>query len=138
MLVKVRWRNLIGFEDEGWRMCRCLYAYTTTNSDEILYIGKADRASIYDRWKAKDKEKLFLRMENERKVYQHIVSIGCLELEFGKKFSWQMLSDVESLLINYEQPWGNDKCKNTRISRPNLEVKCVGNWIGNSKTYLDY
>ena len=135
MSVKIHWRQL-NIEDEGWSMSRCLYAYTTINSDEILYIGKADRASIYERWKAKDKQKLFRDLEKQRQIYQHIVCFGDLELELGRKFSWQLLSDVESLLIDFEQPWGNIQCRNRRISRLNLEVKCVGNWIG-SKSYLD-
>lgn len=136
MSVKIHWRQLIGLEDEGWNMSRCLYAYTTVNSNEILYIGKADRASISERWKDKDKQKLFADLEKQRQIYQHIVLFGNMELELGEKFSWQFLSDIESLLIAFEQPWGNIQCKNTRISRSNLEVKCVGNWIGN-KFYLD-
>ena len=131
MSVKVRWRELgeIG-EDEGWQYLRCLYAYTTTNANEILYIGKAERNSIYQRWKAPDKQKLWLALQNQRQIYEHRVWAGDLELEAGRKFSWQLLSDIESLLIACEQSWGNVQCRNTRISRLNLEVKCLGNWIG--------
>jgi hypothetical protein len=76
-------------------------------------------------------------LEEQRQIYSHCIMFGNLELEEGRNFSSQLLSDVESLLIACEQPWGNDKCKKSRISRGSLKVKCLGNWIGKSKVYLD-
>lgn len=137
MLVTVNWRYLDAMgKDEGWTYWKCLYAYLSPKEDEIFYIGKADRASVNERWKAKDKQTLWSYLDNDRRISHHVVSVGVLCLEQGNRFSPQLLSDVESLLIAYEQPLGNIQCKNSRISRPNLKVRCVGDWIG-AKFYLD-
>lgn len=138
MLVKVHWQPLGDFDkDEYWKYLRCLYAYTTVNTDEILYIGKAWRNTIHERWKAPDKEKLWRALEEQRQIHEHCIMFGNLELEEGRKFSSELLSDVESLLIAREQPWGNIQSKKSRISRRNLKVKCLGNWIGKCRTYTD-
>lgn len=138
MLVTVNWRYLDAKgQDAGWDCWKCLYAYLTPNEDEIIYIGKADRASIKERWKGKDKQTLWEYLDNDRKIFDHIVSIGILNLEQGNRFSPQLLSDVESLLIAYEQPLGNIQCIKSRISRTNLAVRCIGDWIGKAEFYQD-
>ena len=43
-MIEVHWQILGNFpEDDSWNWCRVLYAYLHPTTNEILYIGKADR-----------------------------------------------------------------------------------------------
>ena len=43
-------------EDERWDLQWCLYAYMHPGNDELLYLGKADRSSTWDRLRGSHKE----------------------------------------------------------------------------------
>jgi hypothetical protein len=56
------------------------------------------------------------------------VFVGALELENGRYRTFELLADVESLLIMRLQPYGNISATMSRIARPNLRVHCIGAW----------
>lgn len=53
---------------------------------------------------------------------------GEVVLEKGHKRSTELLADIESLLIVRLQPPGNIAYTRSRIYRPGLRVKCIGDW----------
>ena len=140
MSIQVVWQELFPLsEDARWGYTNCLYAYISPRHNEILYIGKANGCSVRQRWNASDKKINFWQpLEEQRGIYEHITLLGEIYLEIGRRFSRQLLSDIESLLIAYEQPWGNSKCRKSRISRPSMEIKCYGDWVGSRRRYIDY
>ena len=134
-MIKIDWKALRD-DDPDWNYRGCLYAYLTTNSKEILYIGKAWGVTVRSRWSRSGKEKFWDDLETQRKIYKHIPIIGKLRLPSRQRLTAQLLADVESLLIGMEEPWGNIQSRDTRISRPGMTVECSGKWPGR-KVYHD-
>src|SRR5260370_18360051 len=58
MRVEVSWDWLPGEDhaDPAWRLTEVLYAYIARGTGEVLYIGKADRATVRKRWVRSGKE----------------------------------------------------------------------------------
>jgi hypothetical protein len=137
MLVKVRWSPIRSKTDPKWTWIRVLYAYLTPDQCGILYIGKAYKSSVRERWNFSAKEGFWQDLELGRKITKHIVIVGDILLPPGSNISEQLVSDVESLLIEQIKPWGNIQSTRTRISRPGLKVQCVGGWNGWSPEYRD-
>ncbi len=135
MHVGVAWRAL-GENDEGWNAYRCLYAYLTPSGQEILYIGKSWGDTVRQRWNRSAKEGFWDDLERKRKIKNHIPLLGEIEVDFGSRFTQALLADIESLLIFHEKPWGNIQSQQSRISRPELSVRCRGDWPGR-RHYLD-
>ncbi len=130
--IEIKWRQIeIDRNDEYWNRSRCLYAYLHPEGEEILYIGKADGATVKERWSANDKDVLWNYL-NKNGVKEHIPIIGIIYLPKQTRFSSELLKDIEGLLIYREQPAGNINNKKTRgISRPGMIIKCSGNiWPG--------
>lgn len=136
MRVEVHWQHLTN-NHAGWQQIRCLYAYVAPLKPEILYIGKSWGVSVRQRWCRSGKESFWDDLERERKVKEHRVLLGELALLPGQRLSHQLLSDVESLLIQEVQPWGNIQSRNSRIARPGLIVSCKGNWPSRRRLYRD-
>jgi hypothetical protein len=134
--IKVTWHQL-SEDHPGWSECRCLYAYTAPRTCEILYIGKAWGVTVRGRWNRAAKEKFWEDLERERGIHKHGALFGELQLTYPGRLSSELLSDVESLLIFQEQPWGNIQSRNSRIARPGLSVECVGKWPGGARIYMD-
>lgn len=132
----VQWRILTP-QDEGWKSLRCLYAYLSHDQKEILYIGKAWGVSVRGRWNRAGKMRFWDDLENKRKIIKHLVLLGIVELTYSGRLTETLLMDIESLFIMGEQPWGNIQCKNSRIHRPGLIIKCEGTWPGKAKFYKD-
>jgi len=126
--VKVLWRTLGDDDDDGWDMRRCLYAYLGPEDDEVLYIGKAWGVTVHGRWKRASKEHFWDDLESERGIMEHVVLLGEISLSSDHRLSSELLADIESLLIQRVSPWGNIQSINTRISRPGLTVRCLGDW----------
>jgi hypothetical protein len=128
--IKIRWANVTKVNQDRTRV---LYAYLhLKRGNEVLYIGKADRASVHERWKADDKASLFRALEKQRNIYEHGFLVGTPLLRQGSRLTGQLLHDLESLYIMALQPWGNIQGRNSRgASRPGLVVENVGKlWPG--------
>jgi len=125
--VFVHWRGLADDTDDGWDQLRCLYAYWAHNG-ELLYIGKAWGKTVRERWRREAKAHFWSDLERDRRLFEHGVTVGTIGLMRNERLTEQLLSDVESLLINRTQPWGNIQCQISRIVRPGLIVNCRGDW----------
>jgi hypothetical protein len=137
MNVKVNWRFLKPSRDEGWNNSKCLYAYLAKGRREILYIGKSWSVSVRRRWDRYAKESFWDDLENERNMHKHYVLLGEVLLLPGKRLSQELLRDIESLLINQIDIWGNIQCRKRRINRQGLIVDCLGEWPLHKKRYID-
>lgn len=127
MLVRVHWYDPDEHPDL-WKLCRGLYLYGHPEEDEILYIGKVDGTTVRRRWNRGAKRGFWEALEADRNLHEHTLLAGVIELEAGNHLSRAMICDIESLLINRIQPWGNIQCRNTRIMRAGLSVLCEGEW----------
>ena len=127
MLTTVRWRTASD-DSDLWDYARALYAYFTADDKEILYIGKAGRKTVRERWNRSAKKDLWDALEKKRNIHDHIVRVGEIWLDEPRRLSTELLLDVESLLIKRLQPWGNIQARSSRIPRPGLRVRCEGDW----------
>ena len=135
-MIEVKWRTL-GENDPGWDYSRCLYAILTPDGKEILYIGKAWGTSVRNRWSWSGKKEFWEDLRNQRGITHHTPLVGEVHLPRTCRLTRELLYDMESLLINQEKPWGNIQSRKTRIRRPGMEVKCVGEWPGKRSKYKD-
>jgi hypothetical protein len=131
MKVIIKWKN-IGETSRLFGAMRCLYAYLSPSTRRILYIGKADRASVRKRYYARDKRKVWKRMPRRL-----LLLVGLSLVEDEVKFSWQLLHDIESLLIYEVKSFLNTMSKKSRISRPGMKVLCQGYWPVDRKAFMD-
>ena len=136
MRTEVHWSYAEAGE-EAFGFTRVLYAYLHPKSAEILYLGKADYCTVSERTRGAHKEAIFdsIAMKEKTGVLHPIV--GVLRVQEGIRFSSELLSDIESLLIVEVQPRYNRQSKRTRIERPGLEVKCQGAWPLRRKVFRD-
>lgn len=134
--VAIEWRRIMRSDDEKWSYRRCLYAYVCSNEREILYLGKADRCTVRERWSGADKRSWrdwATRQEIER-IHLHA---GRIDWGEGARYSPEKLADVESLLIKRLRPRGNIMPLNNRICRPGVRVFCDGNRPHKRATFVD-
>ncbi len=131
----IRWRPL-RTQDDGLYACGCLYAVADANTHELLYIGKADRATVAERIRCRSKEGLWDYLARQR-IRQCIVLLGTVRLAPGKRLSSELLADIESLLIQREQVCGNVQSKRSRTIRFGMLVRCAGSWPGRVEFYKD-
>ncbi len=136
MNVKVDW-SYTGPNEESLGFSRVLYAYLHPESSEILYIGKADYCTVQQRLRGGHKEAIFSAIVNELRLSVLHAIVGLLYIPPNRRFSSELLSDVESLLIMGIQPPYNHQSRKSRISRLGLVVKCDGDWPLNTKTFND-
>ncbi len=136
MEVGVEW-EYTDHEEKSIGFTRVLYAYLHPDTNEILYIGKSDYCSVLKRTKGTHKENLFNYFSEELGLDSYACIVGILSVPKGRKYSSELLSDVESLLIISLQPCGNIQSKGTRISRPGLKVTCSGDWPCKAKVFDD-
>lgn len=136
MHVLVDWARLSD-TDRRWHQCACLYAYMDVDSGRLLYIGKAGRQSVYQRTRGRHKAGIYDFLDREYGDTVPGVIRGELVLEPGRRFSRQLLADVESLLIYELQPPANIACTRSRISRPGMEVRCRGHWPLRRRRFYD-
>lgn len=132
----VLWRYLKP-RDDGWRRLRCLYAYLVPRTREVLYIGKAWGVSVRARWRRSGKDAFWDDLERERRILKHVAVIGEILLPRSKRLSHELLCDIESLLIQQVQPWGNIQSRISRTARPGFVVVCRGAWPVRKKVYTD-
>lgn len=134
MLVSVQWFDPDEHPDL-WKLSRGFYLYGHPEENEILYIGKVDGTTVRQRWNRSAKRGFWEALEADRNIHEHTALVGVIELEAGKRLSRELICDVESLLINRIQPWGNIQCRNTRITRSGLKVRCKGEWSYSPKSF---
>lgn len=137
MNVSLLWTQVRPEHEDIWYATGVVYAYTTIDLQELLYIGKATTTTVSQRWSADDKSNFWGDLEEERGIYGHQLLVGELELGTNRRLSRELLSDVESLLICNLQPWGNIQSRLSRISRPGMVVRCCGEWPYTRKTFRD-
>ena len=126
--IEIEWRSVETHSDSAWGLTRCLYSYIAPPGNEVVYIGKAWGVTVRGRWTRSAKEGFWSDLERQRGIHQHAVIVGELSLPVRSRLSHELLCDVESLLINRVQPWGNIQCVGTRMSRPQIAVRCRGKW----------
>jgi hypothetical protein len=139
MRATVRWSWLTTRKGHLWRFTRVLYSYASEDRGEILYIGKADGASVRQRFTASDKKAFWDDLEEQRGICREevLVLVGDIELEEGMRLTRELLFDIESLLIKRVRPWGNRQSIRSRIPRPGLRVKCLGDWPLAKRQFYD-
>ena len=139
--VTVKWQRIDDDDEAGlWNVSRGLYAYLDLDGgdeEEILYIGKVDGTTVRRRWNRSGKQGFWDGLERERGIHSHGVIVGLIRLPEGRRLSREIICDVESLLIHRLCPWGNIQCRLSRISRPGLTVRCVGDWPPQQRVYVD-
>jgi len=129
MKFSIEWHGItLSSSKADWS--NVLYAYVEPYEDTIVYIGKADRQTIRQRLSGTHKDKVWRDLA-EAGVDRYALLAGDVTSDADEigRFTWQMLADIESLLIYRLKPIGN--IQNTRsrpISRPGMTVSCEGVW----------
>ena len=134
--VEIEW-SYTGPGEESLEFSRVLYAYLHPGTNKILYVGKADRCSVYERLRGSHKEAIFSDIIEDLGLSTLHAIVGSLSLPSERKLSSELLADVESLLIMELQPTYNTQSRQSRISRPGLVLKCSGDWPLRVKTFKD-
>jgi hypothetical protein len=134
--VEVEWLYT-GPDEESLDYSRVLYAYLHPETSEVLYLGKADHCSVHERLRGPHKETIFRDIVAELRLSTLHAIVGLLSLPPERRFSSELLADVESLLIFELQPTYNIQSRQSRISRPGLVVQCSGDWPLRAKTFED-
>ncbi len=137
MLARIQWSSLEDDADPLWGASRGLYVYIAPDDHEILYIGKVDGTTVRQRWNRSGKAGFWDDLERERKILEHSVIFGEIELEEGGRLSRELFADIESLLIARVRPWGNIQSRESRILRPGLRVQCEGAWPLDKRQFYD-
>jgi hypothetical protein len=125
--IEIKW-SYTGPDEENLDFSRVLYAYLHPGTKGILYIGKADRCSVYERLRGPHKEAIFSDISSDLRLSAIHAIVGLLFLPAKRRFSSELLTDVESLLIMELQPPYNTQSRQSRILRPGLAVRCSGEW----------
>ena len=135
--IEVDWRRVRQQSDEEWGYWRCLYIYVDVRDHAVLYLGKADRCTVRERWRGRHKDDLreWLADAGTERVFLHVG-----EIDWGKerRYSPEKLADLEALLIKRLQPPANIVGKGLRgVSRRGTRVSCVGEWPCARSVFLD-
>lgn len=136
MNIKIKWQYT-GISEESLNFSRVLYAYLHPDTSEILYTGKADFCTVKKRLSGKHKEAIFNEMISDIGIGKLHAIVGILHIPEGRRFSSELLADIESLLIINVQPQYNIQSRQSRISRPGLSVQCSGKWPHEQKYFVD-
>jgi len=131
----IDWRVLEAGDDELYSS-QCLYVMAHPVTRKILYLGKADYSTVARRLLCGSKLGVWEALDSYD-LEGCAVLVGQVQMPRGKRLSSKLLANIESLLIMIEQPPGNSHCKRSRLPRPGLLVRCVGDWKGRGEYYLD-
>jgi len=136
-MVQINWYLESG-ENKLAAESRCLYAYIDRRSNELVYIGKCWGTTVAERWNAPDKDETFDRIREAGTPQKYIdVSVGLILLPEGSRISFELVVDLESLLIFKEEPCGNiQNVQSCGAARRGLRVACSGDWPG-APLYID-
>jgi len=111
-----------------WQYQRALYSYLAPQRREILYLGKCDGTTVLAPWSYSAKAGAWDFINIDRGLGSHWVIVADIELPAGTRLTGELLSDIESLLINRIDACANVQCRRSRIQRPRLVVRCSGAW----------
>lgn len=136
MEIEIDWSYVVDGDDQ-LDYCRVLYAYVHPETEEILYIGKADSCSVKERLKGKHKNEIFEYLRAEFGITSMGLLVGEIIIPEGRKYSSELLSNIESLLIYSLQPSANIQGIYSRISRPGLTISCTGHWPNEYMVFID-
>lgn len=126
--VRIQWWPVTVGDQELIDSTVVLYSYVTLDG-QIVYVGKADRSTVWERYRCGSKGAVWRRINAHfGKPMKCFVIVGDLTLPRGRRLSRALLADIETLLINNLRPVGNRSAISTRISRPGLRVVCRGVW----------
>ena len=137
MDIRIHWRAIQSTDDPAWQWRYAVYAYLAPDGEDILYIGKAEGTTVRKRWNDDDKMAFWRELEKERGIHRHAVIVGKVFLPRECDGDPDVLTDIESLLIYVEQPWGNIQCRKSRTCRPGMVIVCDGDWPGEYNVYHD-
>lgn len=104
--IAIEW-SYTGPGEESLEFSRVLYAYLHPDTSEILYVGKADHCSVYERLHGPHKQDIFSDIIDDLGLSTLHAIVGLLSLPPDRQFSSALLTDVESLLIMGLQPTYN-------------------------------
>ena len=136
MNIEIEWEYTGGGE-ESLELSRVLYAYLHPNTNEILYIGKADYCTVKERLFGAHKEEIFEEMVSNLEITELHAIVGVLYFPENRRYSSELLADIESLLIIQVQPPYNIHSRKSRISRPGLKARCIGEWPHEQEHFID-
>lgn len=136
MNIEIKWKYT-GGDEENLEFSRVLYAYLHPDTSKILYIGKADYCTVKKRLFGAHKEGIFERMMGDFGITELHAIVGVLYIPEDRRYSSELLADIESLLIIKIQPPYNIQSRKSRISRPGLEVRCIGEWSYAQESFID-
>ena len=136
MDVDVRWKQLRGDGDPGWNQKRVLYAYLSTDLKEVLYLGKAYENTVRQRWNYSAMKGFWEGLENQRGITNHVVIVGEIVLPRGVLLSEEIATDIEDLLTERIQPWGNMPLPESHPTQKDLCVRCTGGWGSWEREYV--
>ena len=86
----------------------------------------ADGKTVRERWRYEAKRDVWDCINQPTK--SHCLIVAEFELPAGNRLSRELVADTESLLIYHVQPDRSAQAKRSRIRRPGLEVRCLGDW----------
>ncbi len=137
MEVQIVWEAVRGENDHNLDATGVLYAYLEPDTKSILYIGKADRASVWERSKGRHKEDVYRFLSDNHQIDDLGVIVGQIVLAQGGRLTSELLGDIESLLIKRLQPMANIQSTQSRISRPGMRLFCLGDWPHRRSRFID-
>ena len=136
MNIEIKW-EYTGEGEESLGFSRVLYAYLHPGTSDILYIGKADHCTVKERLFGAHKEEIFEEMVRNFGITELHTIVGVLYVPENRRYSSELLADIESLLIVKVQPSYNIQSRKSRISRPGLEIRCIGEWPHVREHFVD-
>lgn len=133
--VEIDWLAVDEDNEEIFGCTRVLYALCHPNTDELLYIGKADFCTVRQRVSCRSKDGVWDHIEEYCDTEEAHVLVG--KLETDARLTVDLLADVESLLIKRLRPCCNVQSQRSRIERPGLRVTCIGDWPEDRAVFMD-
>lgn len=133
--IELDWDLIEGDRDHRWALSRVLYALSHPETDQILYLGKAEYQSVRQRLACRSKDGVWNHVAEHFGVEELTLRIG--EFITDARLTVELLADTESLLIKRLQPCCNVQATQSRITRPGLRVTCSGDWPERRDRFVD-
>ncbi len=131
--VVLRWYEP---DEEDWDEARCVYAYLDPKTRKIIYVGKADDSSPRERWNGHQADGLFEFFKIDLGLEEWDTIFGEVEEMQGmSSLSFELLLDIETLLIWHVRPPGNVQIGEPK--RPGLRVTCESEWPMKKDVFCD-
>jgi hypothetical protein len=127
--ITITWTNAAN-NPAVFNLTRVVYAYSFVKSDKIFYVGKSagETSSARTRWNDHTNRWMHDTLTDRQGHGRHIVRVGDISMEDGKRFSAKLLGQIEGVLIEVLNPEYNDRTPDS--NRDGLLIENVGNWPG--------